>query len=386
MKKIFDYLSDDWKGINRIVVFGFGKMGRGNIDALNNSFNIVKIIDNNEALKGQIYKGIEIVSLKTFMDLGIKEKIVVVTSGNRYVSILEELENNGYKEYVDFCGFSTFCNDFFWNDRKQLFLGRLVFNVTTFCTLNCKNCTLLTPYNKRKKYFSLDQLKEDVKLTFDTVDYISNFIIVGGEPFLYKDLEEYIIFVGENYRKYIGNFQIITNGTLIVSEELLYIIKKYNMEIRISDYTKRVGYKEKLSEFCKDLERHHIDYVSYAHDEWKDLGFPEENVNMGNSTEELRRHMLKCNPICQSVSEGKLYYCNQGWAAEQSGLFELKENDYLDLEKIKHCADKKEKFRKYYFGDLEGGYFSFCKVCRGFDEGLSIPGGIQYQIGNAITL
>lgn len=380
MGSIFDNLSDDWKGLNRIVVFGFGKMGRGNIDALINSFNIVKIIDNNETLNGQNYKGIEIINLKTYIELGIKEKIVVVTSGNRYVYILEELKKNGYKEYIDFCDFATFCNDYFWNDRRQLFLGRLVFNITTFCTLNCKNCTLLTPYNKNKKHFDIEQLKEDVKLTFDIVDYVSNFIIVGGEPFLYRELEEYLIFVGKNYGNYIGNLQIITNGTLKASENLLNAIKKYNIEIRISDYTQRVNYNDKLNEFREDLERYHIDYVSYAHDEWKDLGFPNEDVNMGSSAEELRRHMLRCNPICQTVSEGKLYYCNQGWAADQSGLFELKETDYLNLKKIRNCVDKKERFRKYYFGDLEEGYFSFCKVCRGFDEGTSVSGGIQYGV------
>lgn len=378
-KRTFDRLSEDWKGLNRIVIFGFGKMGRGNIEALINRFRIVKIIDNNEELKGKNYKGIEIIDFETYISLAIKEKIVVVTSGNRYDSISKELNEKGYKEFFDFCDFVTFCNDFFWNDRNELFLGRLTFNITTFCSLNCKNCTLLTPYNKNKKSFDISQLKEDVRLTFAMVDYVSNFLIVGGEPFLHKDLEEFIVFVGDNYRNFIGNLQIITNGTLKVSQSLLRVIKEYNVEVRISDYTKRVNYDEKLKAFCDDLVLNQVDFVSYTHDEWLDMGFPYGNVNMGNSTEKLREHMLKCNPNCQNVSEGKLYYCAQGWAAEQSGLFQLKDTDYLDLEKIRNCADNKERFRKFYFGELSEGYFSFCKVCRGWDTDIKIPGGIQFN-------
>ena len=75
--------------------------------------------------------------------------------------------------------------------------------------------------------------------------------------------------------------------------------------------------------------------------------------------EELRRHMLECSTNCQNVSEGKLYFCDQGWAADQCGLFKLKETDYLNLKDICNCADKKEKLRRFYFGELSESYFNF---------------------------
>lgn len=216
-------------------------------------------------------------------------------------------------------------------------------------------------------------------MIFDVVDYVSNINILGGEPFLCKNLEELIIFLGDNYGNYIGNLQIVTNATLKVSESLLKIIKKYHVEVRISDYTKRVSYDEKLKEFCNDLEKHQINYVIYTHDEWLDMGFPNESVDMDNSIEELYRHMIKCDPNCHTVSEGKLYYCSQGWVADQSGFFRLKEMDYLDLESINECNDKKERLRRCYFGDLEEGYFSFCKVCMG-DTDITVQGGVQQNL------
>lgn len=376
-KRNFDFLSNEWHGLEKIVVFGFGKMGRGNIEALLNRFQIIKIIDNDIKLSNKSYKNIEIINLNTYVKLELKEKIVVVTSGNRYNSISKELEKRGFTEYVDFCDFSTFCSDYFWNDRKELFLGRLTFNITTFCTLNCKSCTMLTPFNKYKKNFEIDTLKKDVVLTFEIVDYVSNLIVLGGEPFLHKELAELIEFIGEGYRDKIGNVQLITNGMVLASKELLSIIRKYDVEVRISDYTQRVNYKERLKQFCNDLDLYEIRYVCYSHDKWLDMGFPDENVNMGDNEIDLRKHMLNCNPNCQNVSEGKLYYCAQGWAAEQSGLFKLDETDYLNLAKVVENVNKKEEFRRFYFGHLDKGYFSFCKVCRGWDTNITIPGGIQ---------
>ena len=55
------------------------------------------------------------------------------------------------------------------------------------------------------------------------------------------------------------------------------------------------------------------------------------------------------------------------------------DTDYLDLDKLKNDPDRKEKFRRFYFGGQEDWYFSFCKVCRGWDTDRTVPGGVQYE-------
>lgn len=102
MNRTFDKLSEDWKGLNKLVLFGFGKMGQGNIEAFINRFQVVKIIDNNKALNGQNYHGIEIIDLETYVSMNIKEKIVVVTSGNGYDSISKELEKKDIDNTLTF--------------------------------------------------------------------------------------------------------------------------------------------------------------------------------------------------------------------------------------------------------------------------------------------
>ncbi len=376
---VFGKLSKDWADVHELTIFGFGKAGRGNIGAICRLFSVKAIIDNDPLFHGQFYNGIPVMNFKTYQAAGYQNKVVVFTSGNRYNSIAAELEAFGYAEYRDFCDFMTFFDDYFWNLKKENFIGRIALNITTLCTLNCRHCTMHTPYNKFKKNFSLENICRDVDLLFHMVDYVGNLLILGGEPFVHPALSEILEYIGKKYKDVIGTVQLITNGTVRVSEDLLQIIKKYDMEIRISDYTKHVPYADKLRQFYSDIQRYQINFASYSHDKWLNMGFPEEEVNMGNTLEELQKHMKNCSPNCQNINGGRLYYCAQGWSAYQAKLFPLKDSDFLDLEEIKNDEDRKEKFRRFYFGEQKDWYFSFCKVCRGWDTDMTVPGGVQYE-------
>lgn len=372
-------LSDDWKEIKSLAIFGFGRISQGNIDLFIDLFDVTAIIDNNSNYSGNNYRNVGIKTFKQYLAEHKKEKIVVLSGKKVYSSISKELCQFGYEEYKDFCHMTVFFEDWFGRLNSKICLGRTIVSLTTACTLNCKNCNMLTPYNKQKRTYNLAFLKQDVDLLLSNVDFISNLVIVGGEPLLYKELPEYIEYVGQNYSQKIGNIQIITNGMLMPSEQLIEIIKKYNVEIRISDYTNAVDYSEKLNQLKGVLDSNEIKWIAFKQDEWLDFGFPEEKLNMGNDREILRSHMLACQPMCPILHDGKIYYCTSAWAAEESGLYELDEDDVFDLRTIQN-EEGREALLSYYMGNMPKGYISFCKACRGFDEKLQkvIPGALQY--------
>ncbi len=373
-------LTEDWKDIEEVVIFGFGRISQGNIDLFMDLLNVTDIIDNNPDYTGKKYRNVTIKTFEQYIAEGKKEKIIVLSGKKVYSSILKELCKYGYKEYQDFCHMTVFFEDWFGRLNKKICLGRTIVSLTTFCTLNCKNCNMLTPYNKQKRTYDLKLLKQDIQMLLSNVDFISNFVIVGGEPLLYKELPEYIEYLGSNYKFKIGNIQIITNGMLIPSKELMTAMKKYNVEIRISDYTNAVDYNEKLNQLKNTLDKNEIKWISFKQDEWLDFGFPEERIDMGNDRESLREHMLACQPMCPILHDGKIYYCTSAWSAEESGLYELEPDDIFDLRTIQKEEDRKELL-SFYMGNMSKGYISFCKVCRGFDEKLQklIPGAIQYK-------
>ncbi len=372
-------LSSDWKNLKSLAIFGFGRIAQGNIDLFLDLLNVTAIIDNNPAYQNQKYRDVPIISFKQYISVNVEEKIVVLSGKKVYSSILNELENSGLKEYEDFCHMTVFFEDWFYGFNNKICLGRTIVSLTTYCTLNCKNCNMLTPYNKNKRMYDLGFLKQDVQLLLDKVDFVSNFVVVGGEPLLYKQLPEYMEYIGENYKSKIGNIQIITNGMLIPSEKLITTIKKYNVEIRISDYTSAVDYGEKLDCLINLLEEKQVKWISFKQDEWLHFGFPEESLNIANDKSELRRHMQACQPMCPILHDGKIFYCTSAWAAAESGLYRLEQDDIFDLNTICNENDR-HALLSFYMGDFPKGYVSFCKVCRGFDEKIQkvIPGAIQY--------
>lgn len=376
-------LSKDWRDITELVVYGFGRIGQGTIDLFVDKFSVRYIIDNKMEYQGQFYRGIPIINYHTYKQSEGKYKIVILAGGMATESIAKVLKEDGLIQNRDFCDTNQFCQDWFWKFHNQACIARINSLITTRCTLNCEKCCLLIPYHKEKTDFSLDLLKRDADLFFQSVDYVSNFAVLGGEPLLSNNLIPYLRYLGENFKNAIGSIQIITNGTLLPTKELIQVIKAYDVEVRISDYTKQVPYQERLNELLLLLEQEDVKHIVFQQTQWWDIGFPTKCVNMGDTREKLRQHMLGCQPFCQEIYDGKLYFCNFAWSAQKCGLFQLNEEDSLDLNALKNDPLRKKKLLDFYFGNLKNGYMSFCKVCRGFGASNTyfVPGGVQQMKG-----
>ena len=60
---------------------------------------------------------------------------------------------------------------------------------------------------------------------FFKVDYIQEFVLIGGEPLLYEKLPQVIEYIGSKYRNQINIFSITSNGTILPSKELINVCK-----------------------------------------------------------------------------------------------------------------------------------------------------------------
>lgn len=378
--KVTDWVLDEsWADIQQIAIYGFGRTAQGNIDQLINEFQVSVIIDNNDALRGRVYRNVPIVNWDYFKKTKNNDKIVILAAGKARISISETLITEGKKRNIDFTDLDVFACEWYLRFRNKLCLGKITTAVTTKCTFNCINCNMLMPYYKKQKDYSYEQLTKDADLFFILVDFVTSFVIIGGEPFLYIDLIKYLKYIGEHYGKKIGNIQLITNGSVLPSIELLQVIKKYNIEIRISDYTLSIHYEKRIRDFIQLLDKYEIKHIEFIQTEWIDFGFPHDIVNMGKTKDELRKHMLNCHGMCHWLHSGKYFYCSNAWAAQECGMFRLKaKNDYIELnELIEDHEDGKHRLVDFYMGNLPDGYMSFCKFCRGFGSEKTIEAGVQ---------
>ena len=78
------------------------------------------------------------------------------------------------------------------------------FLITTKCTFRCKHCSDLIQYFNSKNHFHItyEQFKKDVDALLLGVNNIKGFCIIGGEPFLHKDIVKMAQYVDNKSNHY----------------------------------------------------------------------------------------------------------------------------------------------------------------------------------------
>lgn len=368
MKRTYINKLDDekWMVVKKIILFGYGRQGKRLYKALKKDFEIIAIVENDVSKQGEVTEeNVRVISFDEAVLLMKQYKTIVTTAEYHYKEIKEQLKKIGLKEFDDFIMYQQFVSEWYYKYKQKVYLLKTDIMVTPVCSLNCENCSQFIPYWKDKKSFDLKQLESDLDLYFEIVDFVMDMNIVGGEPFLYDELEEYIRYIGEKYRNRIGYLGIITNGTIVPKDNIIGVMKKYDVGISISDYSKEVDYKEKIDLLCQKLNDNKLNYIRNNNIQWFDFGFP--NRPYKYNQENCAQHMTNCNTICHCLNDGKIYYCGTAWAAEKSGIFPKDSKSYVELDKIDiNNLEDRKKVIECCLGNVEDGYIEFCKVCGGY--------------------
>ena len=366
-----ELLSAVWGEVRDIALFGFGRQGRGYIAELAGLYRVAAIIDNGKA--GGEYNGIPVLSWQEFRRRDFAGKIVITASGRAHREITEILMGSGLlalRDFMDVDMFLAFSN---WYKDKRLVLGRVAIPVTERCTFRCEQCMVSVPYIKAPVHYSCDSLCADADMLFSRADYVGVVQVFGGEPYLNKDLPRYIAYLEREYKDRIGIIQIISNASVLPSEELLKVfLENGNIDVRFSDYTAHVPYQKRFDEVQALLRARGI-ACTVERFGWLDMGHPLAEIRMGASPEEIAAHMADCSGRCQTFSGGKYYFCSRAWGAEKAYGVKLAEGgDWLDC-----AAASKEDLMLFHVGLMRQGFSPFCGCCRGFDCGIPLEPGVQ---------
>ncbi len=294
-------------------------------------------------------------------------KKIIITSDSKYNLIKEKLISLGLKEDFDFINYKKILVLWPYKEKNLIHLWRTDILLTEKCTLACTFCNMYMPHYKKPKHRSLDEIKSDLKVFFSKVDYVSIFHIVGGEPLLYPHVNEVINFIGENFRKKIGRLLLTTNGTIKPKDQTVELMKKFNLLISVSDYTKAIKYERKFLQTIDTLKSNNISYFVREDIEWSDFGNPEK-VQIDD--EKIKEHFKKCTAPYRGLYNGKYFYCHLNTSAVLSNIIKLNENDYVDL--YKKGLDSNELINLD-LGITKLGYLTFCKNCNGCNTGINIP-------------
>lgn len=356
-------LTDDWKYISELVVYGFGKVAHDNIDFFKNSFNIAYIVDSDKEKCNCEFKGISVKHVDDVKDDLKNYKIVIMTANRNAALVGEDLEKFGLQSGKDFCSMEQFLTEWFWNYKKKVCLMEVHSTITSRCTLKCKHCNMFMPYYKEHVDYTAKDILEDLELLFRYVDYIVAYEILGGEPLINGELADMIRQIGDRYGNRIGNIGIITNGTLLPDEQLIEISKKYNVKYDFSDYTDVVDYKKRFDDAVKMVKDAGLRYSVNRSLRWCDFGFPVNNRMY--DFDKVREHMLSCGPIFHGLNDGKYYYCHVSWSADKAKLLKNVSDDYIDLRILDDDDRAKEAILEHSNGNMAKGFVKLCKICGG---------------------
>ena len=376
MRTNLNNLSEDWKTIEQVVLYGAGINAAVIYDVFNRmNIRIKYVLDRDPKKQNTFWNNVPIRSYTDVKDEIMGVKIIIMTAHTAYIEISRYLEQFGLKENIDFCGLGQFVCEWFWRSKEMNCIYHVDMTVTTRCTFNCKHCNMFIPYYDQTADYRFETLKKNIDLLFERIDYVAYLGLIGGETLLCEDLEQTIDYISTQYRDKYGRISFTTNGSVIPSDSVLECLKRNNVLLTISDYTKFIPYKDRFDQLLDTLNKKHVSYeIKYAL-EWVDFGFPISPVV--RTDEQLREHLKYCHPEWNGLNDGKFYYCNVSWSAEKSGQFKLQESDYIVLEDV----DPMDKEACHKIVELSRGTSSFCRVCGGCgrDNEKYVPVGEQLE-------
>ena len=252
------------KNINlekEIIVCGTGLIGKLVSFGLE-SMNIqnYKYYDSNEDKQGGEFLGKKILKTEEIKNLDKNTNFLV--AHNYYNSILEKLNNFGFNEIHDcdqilkntnFAELESTLTDYDLKNYKReiqwyvldvqkdlnlyhdkLNLKCIDIEITEKCSMKCANCANLMQYYVKPENANLEKLFDNLDILMKTVDHIYEFRILGGEPFMNKEINKIINKIA-SYNNY-ENIVVYSNATIVPKNDNLNCLIKDNLTVDITNY------------------------------------------------------------------------------------------------------------------------------------------------------
>jgi len=387
----FDKFISDWDLETEYVLFGASKeciqfirtvdhlMGDGVLKIkyiVDHDLKNTEVIDNINKISSAYHQskdmqinrsGLKLIHIDDFV-LDTNQKVIVTTDVFKQ-KYKEFLEKNG----IQWTWYKHIASIWPLKHKNKVHIYQTDVLVTERCTLACSHCNMFMPHYEFPIHRELDTIIKDVDSFFSIVDYVSVFHLVGGEPFLYPNIEGVVRHIVDNYMDKIDKLIITTNGTITPKESMIELLKSTGIILSVSDYTDKLeNIKKKVTKVLETYKQRGINHYVRNEIEWYDFG--DLRVKKNLPTDELIKHFDSCTAPFRGLNDGKFYYCHLNTSAVRTKLFELNDNDYVNIDTV-----SKEQLIKFDLGYTDLGYVTFCDNCNGCNTGIKIPVSYEKQ-------
>jgi len=379
----------------KIIIFGTGNFGKIVLKAIKNiNKDIEGFADNNRNNWGKKVFNYEIFSEEKIKN-NFKNCLFIIASLN-YSYIKRQLESYGIINVMD-CD-SLFSNTEInlkecgteWSDKRckeqidtymfaqlseqnkkenKLTVKHLDLVLTEKCSLKCKDCSNLMQYYAKPVDEDFEILKTSLNNFLSTVDYVNEIRLIGGEPLLYKKIDEVmeLILKFKNYNK----IYVYTNGTIVFKNNKMSVFQNEKILFRISDYGQVSKNVKPLEE---ELSRLNINFITEKVTRWQDCA----KIKLYQRPETLNQFIYGncCVNQFLTLLHGRLYLCPFQAHAENLKAVPVNPDQSIDMIKT-NKETTKDRISKLYFDTV---CLDACKYCNGRDPNVDdVNAAIQTQ-------
>lgn len=245
--------------------------------------------------------------------------------------------------------------------------------VTERCSLRCRDCANLIQYYKKPVDISLAELQKSMKALCESVDSINEVRVLGGEPFMHKQLAEIVKWLV--VLPQVEAVVIYTNATIVPTEEQMQALVHPKVLFSITDYGKL---SRGLDMMLDRLREYGALFAVHPAEGWSSCA---DISRHGRSMHDLREMLQNCcvNDVT-TLLRGRLYRCPFIANAMNLGAIPKEREDYIELLALSPVA-RRNAIKKLLAQER---YFVSCDYCNGryLDAPLIEP-AVQLKVPRA---
>lgn len=289
------------------------------------------------------YFGIKVISPKELE--GLKKANIIIASADFFCEIKKELEEIGCCNLFDmtemlsielpkeqlsnraqemYASRQHYINIVKNQSEKKLIFNRIQYVVSERCSLKCGDCSHLMQYYQHPQDIDLLRYKSSFNLLLESVDYIAELRILGGEPFMNSDMNQVIEWYHDSNK--IQSISVYTNGTIVPNVDILKTLQKDKVKVHISNY--KVN-EHSIQKLVPVFNEYHIKYFIRQYDAWQDAGGVECRNYSLDQKKAIFSACFERNGF--TFLKGQLHRCPRAaHAMNLKAMPDIKE-DYVDL-------------------------------------------------------